>query len=310
MSLIDHPNARHAAAVARGGCGSESGSKRDDHNLAGDIFVASKSSAPPHRRSSGSSNKKDRRRRRRRRAPTGSPERRGSAQREEKEPRPRDHAGAPGDIAPSTADDPAAVVGAPGRVRGASVAAGQGSNGSRTSINNNSVASFVVPRSSSSGAGIDVSSASQRPSCDSKNHDNSSSSSVQHAEEARTALPTGREEVREANKRHTDGGDDSDVALHGDPAAAAAVAAVGARPDGRRGNSRGAPEGTGHGDGLDGTARRGGVGGGGSRRGSSNSEDMEFPIQSQALPDWADTIKVGGLGGRGMNICTRLGHDF
>lgn len=75
---------------------------------------------------------------------------------------------------------------------------------------------------------------------------------------------------------------------------AAAAAAAGARPDGRRGNSRGGPEGTG-GSGLEGTARdfqRPSGEGRESRRESSQSEDMEFPIQSQALPDWADTIKV------------------
>lgn len=65
--------------------------------------------------------------------------------------------------------------------------------------------------------------------------------------------------------------------------------AASARPDGRQDNSRGAAEagsGSRGGDGLAGEFQRPEELG---RRGSS---DMEFPIQSQALPDWADTIKV------------------
>lgn len=62
---------------------------------------------------------------------------------------------------------------------------------------------------------------------------------------------------------------------------------AGARPDGRRGSSRGAEGGAGGGgDGVAGEFQRP------QERGKRETEDMEFPIQSQALPDWADTIKV------------------
>lgn len=65
---------------------------------------------------------------------------------------------------------------------------------------------------------------------------------------------------------------------------------AGERPSGRRGNSRGADDGEGGrgGDAVAGEFQRPeGIG----RRDSG--ESMEFPIQSQALPDWADTIKAG-----------------
>lgn len=81
------------------------------------------------------------------------------------------------------------------------------------------------------------------------------------------------------------------------------ASAGGARPNGRRGNSRGTPEAgvmgpvERSGDTLGGVFRRSGDGyqleeG---RRRSSAAADMDFPIQSQALPDWADTIKVGSV---------------
>lgn len=196
----------------------------------------------------------------------------------------------PGEVTPPVSDTPLGSGAVGGEVGHASaVAAGRSGSGSGTS-NSSSVVSFVVPRSSSSEGGDDAASAPDRPSSSSKDQDKNSS--VEHPEDPRTG--TSGEEDRGRNG-DTEGGGDADDTLHGDAAAAATVAAVGARPDGRRGNSRGAPEGTGHADGLDGTAKAGGVGGGGgSRRGSSNSEDMDFPIQSQALPDWADTIKVGG----------------
>lgn len=112
--------------------------------------------------------------------------------------------------------------------------------------------------------------------------------------EAKTATDPAGDDGIDAAAPHVEntegeGGDE----LRGEAAAAAAVRV---RPGGRRGNSRGGAEGTG-GSGLEGTARdfQPPAGGGGdSRRESSTSEDMEFPIQSQALPDWADTIKVGG----------------
>ncbi|CAM9315039.1 unnamed protein product [Hapterophycus canaliculatus] len=294
MSLIDHPTARHAAAVARRGCSSESGSNWEDrHHLAAETLVDNKST-PPHRKNSASRSnnggRKGGRRRRRRIAPTACAERRGSARRQEQERRPLDQQGIPS----SAADAPlgavaAAVVAAPEKVSRASAPAPRCSGGGSGANNDGSVVSFVVAGSSFSGAGVDASSASERPSSGAKGHDNKSS--VQNTESARTNPPTATEEGGGC-KRNTEGGDGGENdALHGDAAVAAAAAAVGARPDGRRGNSRGAPEGTGHGDGLDGTATVGGVGGEGSRRGSSNSEDMEFPIQSQALPDWADTIK-------------------
>ncbi|CAM9155421.1 unnamed protein product [Scytosiphon promiscuus] len=210
MSLIDHPTARHAAAAALGGYGSERGSKRDDNRLAGDIFVNNNT-------------------------PTGCAERRGSARRHEQEQRPPDHPSSPGAVAPSSRGAPyssAGVAGAPGNVSRAPATSALCSGSDRDS----GAVSFVVPpygRRGSVGSGATI-------------------------------------ERFGGSRQKFIGGTCWGTENR---------------------NSRGAPEGTGHGDGLDGTARGGGVGGGASRRRSSNSDIMEFPIQSQELPDWADTIK-------------------
>ena len=81
-----------------------------------------------------------------------------------------------------------------------------------------------------------------------------------------------------------------------------------ARPDGPRGGSRGVIEGGGEGGSEGGRRGRGGeIGGGGQgglteeevrrpdEEGRRRSKGMEFPTQTEALPDWVDTIKASSF---------------
>lgn len=260
MSLIDHPTAKHAAVAARNADGSN-GSKNNEHDPTGHhVFVGNHSSITSHRSNSSS--------RGNRTSSTARGEKsRGSARRKRGEQRPLDSPVAPAAVADVSLLRPEKSSDTP---------ASSSSSGS----GRNSVV-FLAP-SCEAGSAVRPASVSDRQSrVDAKDSDG-----IEEGRQTRLGVRgTGDRD------RAEDGNNSGEDAQNSGGTAAAAVAAVGARPDGRRGNSRGAPEGTGCGDGLDGVAKEGG--GGGSRRGSSNSEDMEFPIQSQELPDWADTIKVG-----------------
>ncbi|CBN78026.1 hypothetical protein Esi_0082_0041 [Ectocarpus siliculosus] len=253
MSLIDHPTAKHGAVAARNADGSN-GSKKDEHGPTGHhVFVGNHSSITSHRSSRGNRTTSTAR---------GEQSLR-SARRKRGEQRPLDSPVAPAAVADVSLLRPEKLSDTP---------ASSSSSGS----GRNSVV-FLAP-SCEAGSAVRPASVSDRQSrVDAKDSD---------------GIEEGRQTwlgVRGTGGRAEDGNNSGEDAQNSGGTAAAAVAAVGARPEGRRGNSRGAPEGTGCGDGLDGVAKEGG--GGGRRRGSSNSEDMEFPIQSQELPDWADTIK-------------------
>ncbi|CAM9854802.1 unnamed protein product, partial [Ectocarpus sp. 12 AP-2014] len=258
MSLIDHPTAKHAAVAARNADGGN-GSKKDEHDPTGHAFLGNHSSITSHRSNSSS--------RGNRTTSTARGEKsRGFARRNRVERRPLDSPVVPAAVADDSLLRPEKSSDTPAS--------------SSSSSGRNSVFFFSAP-SCEAGSAVHPASVSDRQSrVDAKDSDG--------IEEGRNTRLVG-DGVRGTGDRAEDGNKSGEDAQNSGGTAAAAVAAVGPRPDGRRGNSRGAPEGTGCGKGLDGVAKEGGRGG--SRRGFSHSEDMEVPVQSQELPDWADTIK-------------------
>lgn len=266
MSLIDHPTAKHAAVTARNADGGN-GSKKDEHDSTGHhVFVGNHSSSITSHRSSSSSSRGNRA------ASTARDEkRRGSARRKRGEQRrPLD-----GPVARAAVADVSLLR----SEKSSETPASSSSRSGRNSV------VFLAP-SCEVGSAVRPASGPDRQSGVDATKDSGG------IEEGRKTRLGGEELRGTGDHAEEDGNYSGEDAKNTGGTAATAAAAVGARPDGRRGNSRGAPEGTGCGDGLDGVAKKGG--GGGSRRGSSHSEDMEFPIQSQELPDWADTIKVRG----------------